>query len=115
MLKRLIANTRDFLKVYFANISPKPVKSSSTSDDGTAAGSPHYNQLERQPIIEMLETLSADEFQGYLKGNVIKYTRRVGLKKGTNDQAKADQYSTWLQQFMGNLGIVLNGKFYTKE
>ena len=115
MLKRLLANTRDFLKVYFANISPKPVKSSSTSDDGTAAGSPHYNQLERQPIIEMLETLSAEEFLGYLKGNTLKYTRRAGLKAGTNDQAKANQYRSWTRQFESVGGITLNKKFYTKE
>lgn len=63
----------------------------------------------------MLETLSAEEFLGYLKGNTLKYTRRAGLKAGTNDQAKANQYRSWTRQFESVGGITLNKKFYTKE
>ena len=115
MLKQLLANTLIALSKFCVSTSQKLVPSSSIKDDGTAAGSPHYNQLGRQPIVEMLETFSAEEFMGYLKGNTLKYTRRAGLKAGTNDQAKANQYRSWTRQFESVGGITLNKKFYTKE
>ena len=63
----------------------------------------------------MLETLSAEAFTGYLLGNVIKYTRRAGLKVGTNDAAKAEQYTCWLAEFKHRRTITLNGKLYTRH
>lgn len=85
------------------------------TDEGTAATSPHYNQLQRQPIVAMLEDFTADEFRGYLMGNVVKYTMRKGLKAGTNDENKAKQYQHWLDEFIAFNCITLNGKVYSKD
>lgn len=83
-------------------------------DQGTAETSPHYNKLGKdQPILIMLRTFTAEEFSGYLKGNALKYKQRAGLKEGTNDHAKADQYQKWYHEYMFAGGISIGDTFYT--
>ena len=85
-------------------------------DQGTAETSPHYNKLgNEQPILIMLCTFTKEAFLGYLLGNVIKYKQRAGLKPGTNDQAKADQYHKWLVEYYTFDGITIGDKFYTAK
>jgi hypothetical protein len=85
-------------------------------DLGTAETSPHYNKLgKQQPILVMLRELTHEEFRGFLKGNHIKYTQRAGLKEGTNDQAKADQYLKWLNEHDAFRCISIGNSTYTKE
>ena len=85
-------------------------------DKGTAETSPHYNALgNEQPILIMLRTFTKEEFLGYLRGNVIKYKQRAGLKSGTNDRAKADQYHKWLVEYFTFDGISIGDKFYTAK
>lgn len=85
-------------------------------DQGTAATSPHYNKLGNdQPILKMLREFTPVEFMGYLRGNVIKYTSRIGLKEGTNDAAKAAQYQEWLDEFIAFRGIHISSIFYTAK
>lgn len=85
-------------------------------DLGTAETSPHYNKLGKdRPILKMLRELTHEEFRGFLKGNVIKYTQRAGLKEGTNDQAKADQYQKWLNEHDAFQCISIGNRTYTKE
>ena len=64
---------------------------------GTAADSTHYQILDQQPI-EIMQTLfSADEFRGFLWGNVIKYALRYGHKDERCKEAeKIAQYAEWL-------------------
>lgn len=65
-------------------------------DDGTAAASPHYNSLGVQPIEVMEDTLTHEEFKGFLKGNMIKYAMRAGKKDPTEkDVNKYNQYRDW--------------------
>jgi hypothetical protein len=40
----------------------------------------------------MEATLTHDEFVGFLKGNIIKYSMRQGRKDGSDDAAKAKHY-----------------------
>ena len=83
-------------------------------DQGTAETSPHYNKLGNdQPILIMLRTFTAEEFLGYLKGNALKYKQRAGLKEGTNDYAKADQYQKWYHEYKFAGGISIGDTFYT--
>lgn len=51
-----------------------------------------------QPIEEMQWVMTKAEFQGFLKGNMIKYLRRAEYK-GTKeaDVHKAQQYAYWLK------------------
>lgn len=65
-------------------------------DDGTAATSPHYNSLGVQPIEVMEDTLTHEEFKGFLKGNMIKYAFRAGKKDPMEkDVNKYNQYRDW--------------------
>lgn len=65
-------------------------------DDGTAATSPHYNSLGVQPIEFMEDTLTHEEFKGFLKGNMIKYAFRAGKKDPMEkDVNKYNQYRDW--------------------
>jgi hypothetical protein len=49
----------------------------------------------------MEEVLSHEEFVGFLKGNVIKYSLRAGRKEGSDDVAKAKHYLKKLQEVRG--------------
>ena len=67
-------------------------------DDSDMVNHPdHYNKggIETIDLIKM--ALSDDEFQGYLKGNVLKYKLRAPYKgKESEDHDKAKVYYDWL-------------------
>jgi hypothetical protein len=75
-----------------------PKNATQYEDIGTAESSPHYNSLPVQPI-ELMETiLTPEEFQGFLKGNMLKYAMRAGRKANedsTKDINKYNQYREW--------------------
>lgn len=60
----------------------------------------HYASMVGLEPIELMQlVLSYDEFIGFLKGNIIKYTMRAGKKQGEaaeKDAAKAKRYTEWL-------------------
>lgn len=58
----------------------------------------HYCKIGLQPIELMQMALTKEEFLGFLKGNVIKYSMRAGLKDGESkekDETKRDRYYEW--------------------
>lgn len=61
-------------------------------------GGKHYLDMPMQPWDLMKIVLSHDEFIGYLKGNIIKYSMRAGKKEGTDDIAKARHYKQKLEE-----------------
>ena len=61
--------------------------------DGT-----HYKDLPIQPWDTMQAVLTHDEFVGYLKGCILKYTMRQGRKEGTDDAGKALHYMQKLRE-----------------
>lgn len=66
---------------------------------GSAATSKHYQVGSKQPIEIMQEVMSHEEFQGFLRGNVIKYALRLGHKdKAVKEAAKIEQYAKWLRE-----------------
>lgn len=69
---------------------------------GLAPQQKHY-QIARVEPIEILQMyLSAEEFQGYLRGNALKYLLRLGHKDEPKKELdKAYQYSKWLRQAVG--------------
>jgi hypothetical protein len=70
--------------------------SDKTADD-IQVGGQHYKSLGIQPWEVMEAVLSYEEFVGYLKGNIIKYGMRQGLK-GSDDAQKAEHYRQKLQE-----------------
>jgi len=66
--------------------------------DDTQVGGTHYKDMPVQPWTVMEAVLSHEEFIGFLKGNVIKYSMRQGRKDGTDDAAKAQHYLAKLNE-----------------
>jgi hypothetical protein len=71
------------------------------ADDMQVSGS-HYKDMPVQPWAVMEAVLTPDEFIGFLKGNIIKYSMRAGRKNGSDDAGKAKHYIQKLKE-------VLNG------
>ena len=61
----------------------------------------HYKDMAVQPWDVMQTVLSKDEFIGFLKGNVIKYSMRQGKKEGSDDANKAQHYLMKLKEVRG--------------
>jgi hypothetical protein len=56
------------------------------------AGSTHYVTKTIQPWTAMESWMSSEEFEGFLRGNVIKYIARYKDKDGIKDLLKARHY-----------------------
>jgi hypothetical protein len=65
-------------------------------------GGTHYKEMEVQPWEVMERLMSRQEFIGYLKGNIIKYGMRQGLKDG-NDGGKLAHYVAKLDEMQGRV------------
>lgn len=52
----------------------------------------HYKHQSKETIEILKDTLSPEEFRGFLKGNVIKYLTRYEHKNGLEDLKKAEWY-----------------------
>ncbi len=58
----------------------------------------HYRYGNRELIDILRELLTPEEFRGFCKGNVIKYTTRANRKGGPVDYKKAGAYAGYLTQ-----------------
>lgn len=58
----------------------------------------HYNQGDIECIDAIRASMTLDQFRGFLKGNIIKYTWRFENKGGEVDIEKAAVYLEWLKQ-----------------
>ena len=67
------------------------------ADDLQVSGN-HYKEMPIQPWAVMEAVLTPEEFRGFLKGNIIKYSMRAGRKEGSNDAAKAIHYKMKLKE-----------------
>lgn len=100
------------LKAYEYKEAPKEATHSYEPDDDTedepvdkeaqdVMHPTHYTNGKVQPIELMLSQFNADEFFGFLRGNIIKYIARLGQKDDDfADALKALQYCKWLVQYM---------------
>jgi hypothetical protein len=59
----------------------------------------HYEEQPVQPIEVIMATLTTEQVEGFLMGNVIKYSMRAGRKQGTDDLAKVRVYRQWLKEW----------------
>jgi hypothetical protein len=69
-----------------------------TTADDIQVGGAHYKDMGMQPWHVMEAVLTPEEFQGFLKGNIIKYAMRQGKKEGTDDSNKAQHYKMKLDE-----------------
>ena len=60
--------------------------------DEVQVGGSHYKDMPVQPWAVMEAVLTPEEFKGFLKGNIIKYSMRQGRKDGSDDTGKALHY-----------------------
>ena len=72
-----------------------------TTADDLQVGGTHYKTMPVQPWEVMEAVLTKDEFIGFLKGNVLKYSLRAGRKEGTDDANKARHYMMKLREVQG--------------
>jgi hypothetical protein len=67
--------------------------------DDRQVGGNHYKDMAIQPWTVMQAVLTDEEFIGFLKGNIIKYSMRQGRKLGAGDDAdKAKHYLAKLKE-----------------
>ena len=62
------------------------------SADNIQIGGTHYKDMPVQPWTVMEAVLTHDEFVGFLRGNIIKYSMRQGRKEESDDAGKAWHY-----------------------
>ena len=67
------------------------------ADDLQVSGN-HYKDMPVQPWAVMQAVLTREEFLGFLKGNIIKYSMRAGRKDGSDDAGKARHYMQKLDE-----------------
>jgi hypothetical protein len=72
-----------------------------TTADTVQVGGTHYKDMGMQPWEVMEIVLTDEEFEGYLKGNIIKYSMRQGKKEGSDDANKAQHYLMKLKEVRG--------------
>ena len=68
--------------------------------DKRQVGGMHYKVMPVQPWEVMEALLTREQFIGYLKGNIIKYAMRTGLKAGSDDPGKLRHYQQKLAEVM---------------
>jgi hypothetical protein len=66
--------------------------------DEVQVGGSHYKDMPVQPWAVMEAVLTPEEFKGFLKGNIIKYSMRAGRKDGSDDGNKAFHYIQKLEE-----------------
>ena len=59
----------------------------------------HYNRYSREVIESIKGLCTPEEFRGYLKGNIIKYSARYPDKGGIQDIDKLAKYTQFLKDF----------------
>lgn len=66
----------------------------------------HYTNMAIEPLETMRMLLTREEYIGFLKGNIIKYSMRQGQKDGEpsfKDASKARDYGRLLAEFSQSL------------
>ena len=63
-------------------------------------GGTHYKDLPIQPFDIMKANFKKEEYEGYLRGNVLKYLLRYQTKNGVEDLKKASHYLDELITFL---------------
>lgn len=80
------------------NVKPQWILKEAKANDTQVDGN-HYKTMGMQPWDVMQAVLTEEEFVGFLKGNIIKYSMRDGKKIGAEkDGEKAFHYKAKLSE-----------------
>lgn len=91
------------------------INPNSEVETGTTETATHYQVADKQPIEIMQDMMTPEQFVGFLRGNVIKYSLRMGHKGETvKDALKCWQYADWLAKALKGEKIVPGGKVNAK-
>lgn len=77
-----------------------------TNADSRQVDGRHYKDLTVQPWTAMESLLTREEFIGFLKGSIVKYSMRQGRKDGSADGQKALHYIQKLGEVRGGPDVV---------
>lgn len=81
---------------YCAGIPKEEDKINYKSFNDTVSHPSHYTHGGIECIEAIKAALTEEEFRGYCKGNILKYTWREKYKKGDEDLKKAKWYVTYI-------------------
>jgi len=85
------------------NMEQMELQFNGTRADDLQVGGAHYKQMPIQPWAVMQAVLTHEEFVGFLKGNIIKYSMRSGRKEGSDDANKALHYKHKLEEIQNGI------------
>lgn len=92
----------ELLEEYVGEI-PIEVDEKSDTDKDMVNHPDHYTRTEREVIDTMRGAMTKEEFTGYLKGNILKYTLRMGLKDSVSQEAgKIKAYTDYLEMHLND-------------
>lgn len=92
----------EWLEEYVDEI-PIEVDEKSDTDKDMVNHPDHYTRTEREVIDTMRGAMTKEEFTGYLKGNILKYTLRIGLKDSVSQEAgKIKAYTDYLEMHLND-------------
>ena len=87
-------------KLAEAPVTPEEEEAWKMKADQMQVGGSHYKDMPVQPWTIMEAVLTPEEFIGFLKGNIIKYSMRQG-RKDSDDAGKCQHYIKKLQEVQG--------------
>lgn len=82
------------------NVTPEEL--AALAADARQVSGTHYKEMPIQPWTVMEAVLTHEEFIGFLKGSLIKYSMRDGRKEGSDDAGKARHYMQKLKEIEKN-------------
>lgn len=99
-LGRLLRDCKEYMEYHLA----PPVEATESIAEQTTCKSEHYDEHYAssaiQPIQYMVANFTHEEMIGFLKGNILKYTSRMGKKDDpAKETAKIKRYSEWLKEY----------------
>jgi hypothetical protein len=94
--KHCVADADDELCAVLNNSCHSPNRYYIEEKQVMQVGGTHYADMPIQPLEIMKANFKEAEYEGYLRGNVLKYLLRYQTKNGVEDLKKAEHYLTEL-------------------
>lgn len=96
-------NHEELIELLEDYIDETPVEEEEVSVKDMVNHPDHYTRTEREVIDTMRGAMTKEEFTGYLKGNILKYTLRMGLKDSVSQEAgKIKAYTDYLEMHLND-------------
>ena len=97
----MVSNPKTLKDIIDAKLAPTPEEEEAwkMKADQMQVGGSHYKDMPVQPWTIMEAILTPEEFIGFLKGNIIKYSMRQG-RKDSDDAGKCQHYIKKLEEVL---------------